>query len=466
MRYQGSIEYVIILGLIILITFIIISNINGLNIASFKIGDKSRTSEINLMLNEVSVRYSLSFNGLLQASAIVLSASDIEGVNLTFKQGDDECRVHMQTNYKHWSNGSNACSFLTGVSGDRYSFNCSVSYLNPDTNLVIKKSGVCFGVYEEVNSNTFFWVVESSNDFNDGSYINTSFTDSVNLDSGFNNGLYDSKVFDAGVTVNWSNIDFKTGGDYKEEWVIDDSTMLLNHLNNGCSGVLNSAECFSDSFIDLGNDESIDFSTDDFSVSLWFRVNNISGTQSIIDKGTGSYVDGYGLALMSDGRLNFITDGNNDSGAKYYLYSDYSINKSEWYHVVIERSSSVKRMFINNVLQSSTQFDNRELSNPSRHLFIGKADVDSNQFFNGSIDEVIIFNKALNDNEVRNLYERGVLSLESLVRSCDDSVCSGESWTNLPVINNRFFQFRFLFRSNDSDYSPSLNRVVIAYEKN
>ncbi len=461
MKAQGAVEYIIILSLIIIISLIIAGNLGMLRLPSFAIASRGKMSEINQLLNEVAVRYSLSSSGLLQASVIILSSDDIRTVNLTFKKGTDKCNVVIRgTNYKHWVSASNTCEFLTGESGNQYSFNCTVSYVSPD-GLTIKRKGLCSGVYEEVNSTTRFWVTESESDFNSGVYFNTTYG-SVHLITGYATGEYVSRIYDAGESVNWTGISWENDY-YGKEWESDSHTVLLRHLNDGCEGVLNSAHCFSNSYIDLGNSPSVDFSTGDFSISLWFKANNISGTQSLIDKGTGSYVDGYGLALMSDGRLNFITDGNDNSGAKYYLYSNAVILPDKWYHVVIERENGIKRIFINSSLQANTQTDSRELSNPSRHLLLGKADVDSNQFFNGTIDEVIVFNKALSESEVENLYERGILRLTPQVRSCSNPSCSGGRWGTFPVNPNRFFEYKFVFSTNDSSLSPMLEKVVVSY---
>ncbi|MBI2557703.1 hypothetical protein HYW20_00100 [Candidatus Woesearchaeota archaeon] len=90
--------------------------------------------------------------------------------------------------------------------------------------------------------------------------------------------------------------------------------------------------------------------------------------------------------------------------------------------------------------------------------------------FNGSIDEVAIWNRTLSASEIQNLYKRGAYRLNLSVRSCDDSVCSGEAYTqvenftrgniqnltylNLP--NNRYFQYNFTY-SNSSAYGVKLN---------
>jgi hypothetical protein len=67
------------------------------------------------------------------------------------------------------------------------------------------------------------------------------------------------------------------------------------------------------------------------------------------------------------------------------------------------RENSMKYLYINGNMQYNTQYDDRELSNPSRPLLFGKHDVDSGGYFNGIIDEVKIFNRALTYEEIQAL---------------------------------------------------------------
>ncbi|MBN4049147.1 LamG domain-containing protein [archaeon AH-315-M20] len=95
--------------------------------------------------------------------------------------------------------------------------------------------------------------------------------------------------------------------------------------------------------------------------------------------------------------------------------------------------------------------------------------------FNGTIDEIAIWNRTLSAKEIRDLYKRGVLSLNLSVRSCDDSACSGESFSEtltnasgIPLNEsitpiNRYFQYRATLNTEDVDYTPVLYNVTINY---
>ncbi|MEK6984156.1 MAG: LamG-like jellyroll fold domain-containing protein [Nanoarchaeota archaeon] len=95
--------------------------------------------------------------------------------------------------------------------------------------------------------------------------------------------------------------------------------------------------------------------------------------------------------------------------------------------------------------------------------------------FNGQIDEVAIWNRTLSSAEVLNLYKRGALRLNLSVRSCNDDACADETFSepldnstktrlNKTITpNNRYFQYRASYSSENRTFSPELYNVTIHY---
>ncbi len=163
-----------------------------------------------------------------------------------------------------------------------------------------------------------------------------------------------------------------------------------------------------DDYLNCGNGSSIDFSTGDFSVAFWFKPNATTVASHMIDKGTGGTIDGYGVIIADlntspQGAVSFMTDGSEGSGAKTYVTGTTIIYNNLWYYVVAVRNSGIKYLYVNGVNEGSLS-DSRELSNTSRPLYIAKAEVDGTYYFNGIIDEVRIYNRALTIDEIKLLY--------------------------------------------------------------
>ena len=93
-------------------------------------------------------------------------------------------------------------------------------------------------------------------------------------------------------------------------------------------------------------------------------------------------------------------------------------------------------------------------------------------YYQGYIDEFAIYERVLSDDEVLRRYKRGILRLNLSVRSCDDSNCNGESWVdvddispvNLSVPDNRYFQYKYEFSTENYNYTPELSEVIVDYK--
>jgi prepilin-type N-terminal cleavage/methylation domain-containing protein len=163
-----------------------------------------------------------------------------------------------------------------------------------------------------------------------------------------------------------------------------------------------------DDYLNCGAGTSIDFPTGDFTLSFWFKPSATTSGAHIIDKGTGSLLDGYGVIIGDTnttlvGAISFMTDGDDSGGGKSYTTGTTILFVDNWYYITAIRISGVKYLYINGVNEKSGS-DSREISDSSRPLYMAQAQVDNNRWFNGNIDEVRIYNRALTADEIKLLY--------------------------------------------------------------
>jgi hypothetical protein len=111
-----------------------------------------------------------------------------------------------------------------------------------------------------------------------------------------------------------------------------------------------------------------------------------------------------GQPYKPDLRVRFIL--REETSDKYIdLYSKTSLNPGEWYHVAVVRDGSNMKIFVNGKLDNvRTDGPSGFVGNSTHYLYIGKMSY-ANYFFQGDIDDVRIYNKALSDEEIRSLYE-------------------------------------------------------------
>jgi hypothetical protein len=157
----------------------------------------------------------------------------------------------------------------------------------------------------------------------------------------------------------------------------------------------------------------------DFSISCWIKIN---GDRSVIDGYYGQQI--VDLRGQYNTNLNYCQAGNptyhntivfnvsNSSSNTNCVAPDNSISFGTWFHVVATYGNNTMQLYLNGVLR-----DTKSQTPPAvvsgYNNTIGK-DYNSRDrlWFNGIIDEVIIYKRSLTSTEVQALYNRGLSSSE------------------------------------------------------
>jgi hypothetical protein len=149
----------------------------------------------------------------------------------------------------------------------------------------------------------------------------------------------------------------------------------------------------------------------------------------------------------------------------------YAVDPNQWTHLVMTRNGTNLSVYKNGVLH--TKLTSSMTQNGDRpgigDLQIGRCG--SSARLNALIDELAFFSRTVYPNEIKNMYQRGIINLNISVSSCDDPNCVGESWIdindtspqNLNVPDNRYFMYKIAFISADTVCSPKLYNVTIRY---
>jgi len=154
-----------------------------------------------------------------------------------------------------------------------------------------------------------------------------------------------------------------------------------------------------------------------FSISAWFKLESLPGAskyyQIICKRDLGQAADDstsqYALWYDNDGsrRLQFALRA---SGANEGVIHTATLNTAQWYHVVAVFTASTKiELFLDNtsVASDSTSVP-ASIVNTSLAFCIGKDSAGTaGQFFDGMIDEVGFWSKALSTTEIAALYNGG-----------------------------------------------------------
>lgn len=240
-------------------------------------------------------------------------------------------------------------------------------------------------------------------------------------------------------------------------------------INNASyvAGVIGNGMSFNgfDSYLDCGNDSSLNFGTGDFTLMAWIKnpstyIENFEGGYNveIIYKEGFSGVF-YELAIANstpDGNTNQLY-GQTDDGVNngYVAYDKEDGSKTEnlfdgnWHHVVLTRDDNVLYLYYNGEFILSEAEDNPvDTTDNIGDLFIGM--IDDDYYFNGIMDEVKIYNEALSPTFIAEVYEDEkphvaytILDLPFMVFDVIGNVLQGLI-TNIPsLINTILYLFMF-----------------------
>ena len=142
-----------------------------------------------------------------------------------------------------------------------------------------------------------------------------------------------------------------------------------------------------------------------FSLSVWVNPSQIDADYSKIINKSGSYA----IELMADGRLAYYITGASglpgDSGAGR-TYGGATIPLNQWTHVALTYDGSRARTYINGrVSREIVGLTGNVAINTSTFVIGSEQGLTGTQKFDGKIDEVQYFGRALTPTEMRTIYD-------------------------------------------------------------
>lgn len=153
-----------------------------------------------------------------------------------------------------------------------------------------------------------------------------------------------------------------------------------------------------------------------FSVSFWFKANNVTESQTLIksDGFERSMYAGFWaqLGITGAGTLSFnFGDGSGtNSSARNSLISPAIFNVDTWYHVVVNvRGADDMDLYVNGTRINNITYDGYATSvfyhiEPASAGLLGSYDSSSDSDFAGMMDDYRIYKKILSQTEVSALY--------------------------------------------------------------
>lgn len=208
----------------------------------------------------------------------------------------------------------------------------------------------------------------------------------------------------------WWKFDESSGSIAIDSVGVNDGTLINGPIRT--AGVVSRAMDFDgvNDHVRVPDSSALDVGTGDFSIEAWIRTadSNAMIVSKRVNNGGGNYV-GY-LFMVNNGRLLVQLADPINSWRNYANLSGPRVDDLQWHHVAltVDRNSSFGgRIYLDgvNIFTFDPTSRSGSLSNSSS-LTIGRTS-DSSNYFDGQIDEVSLYKKALSPSEVAGIFNAG-----------------------------------------------------------
>jgi hypothetical protein len=190
------------------------------------------------------------------------------------------------------------------------------------------------------------------------------------------------------------------------------------------------------------------------SISLWIKPTRLSQIGIPIGKNVGNSTNRILLYLYNNGNTYFEPYGSTNRGS--FISVNYLIaNKWNYITFVFDGTqtgnSNRLKAYVNSnqvALTFTGTIPATTGNNSGSNMHMGDG-------FNGSIDEIRIYNRSLSASEIQDLYELGNTYISDWSNWSEETFVV-DGTTNQTNTVGKFFQYKAIFRTNDSSVSPYL----------
>jgi hypothetical protein len=198
-----------------------------------------------------------------------------------------------------------------------------------------------------------------------------------------------------------------------------------DETGNGYNGVINGATLTADKFGAAQKALNFDGSNDfvripnlynvvtqplvDVTYSLWFKPNQNYGAADfyslIIRTTDGGFTDMIGkpdLGSVENNKFQFYMFDNVANVGRISTATTINFTANVWYHVVATRANGTMKIYVNAAKEGETAYTNAQYFYPD--LYLGGHSTFNRWYFNGALDDLRIYNRALSDAEIQTIY--------------------------------------------------------------
>jgi len=189
---------------------------------------------------------------------------------------------------------------------------------------------------------------------------------------------------------------------------VDSNNFLVSGVTFNTPGIIGNGATFNTGYL-----RALNTTTDEqtFSISMWIKPTNVENNPMIVAHWRSTPQFNF-LSRLGDngaGKLSFYVSIAS-YGVNIHLASTTTLSNNNWYHIVMiaDGVNQMSHMWINNVYQGNVSWGQARYINIGANFNFGSDSDGAGEYYAGEMDEIGIWNKALSNTEVNELYNSGV----------------------------------------------------------
>jgi len=170
-------------------------------------------------------------------------------------------------------------------------------------------------------------------------------------------------------------------------------------------------------YIEVADTPDLRLAGTDFTFSFWVNINSYTNpaTALLIKRSSGNL---NGWMLSANGNYSYRMELKTSQGADPSIFSDSTLSLGVWHHVaIVYKQADTIDYFIDGILSTSLSSGGIYFSdNCTAPMRFGQDSntPSGNYFINGAMDDIGIWNRALTDQEVSNLFLATISSVSTV----------------------------------------------------
>jgi hypothetical protein len=234
-----------------------------------------------------------------------------------------------------------------------------------------------------------------------------------------------------------------------------------NALNATATSMVSSTNDFefngSSSYLTISNDSDLNITGTTITISMWIYPDTLTGPDILLIKefsgnATSSSNNDYAIYINSSNKVVFKLTSTT-------LTSGTSISTTEWQHITAVYNGSSMLIYINGELENGNTSYSLAIANASSGDVIIGANSVVGELFNGKMRDIRIYNSALSDDDIKLIYNAGLLTSDNY------SIAANKKVDNA---NKYVFISKYLIDNNNetSDILGKISRDSLAVHYN